>query len=120
MKTSTAKRMLQDQGRDPELFVSTKAGHGDAPARLSFTPRVPVADLLRAARGPEAEPKRVYIRRNVELERYGYTPGCPGCIAAETDAEPINHSAACRARIEAAVKMDDLPGDRLEADLRPT
>ncbi|CAK0853831.1 unnamed protein product [Prorocentrum cordatum] len=33
-----------------------------------------------------AEPRNVYIRRNVELAKYGFTDGCPGCLAARTDA----------------------------------
>ena len=128
VKSSNAKRLTKADARDPELFVSIRAQpwklsdsaetgerHDDVPVRLSVIPRVPVTELPRAARGPEAEPRRVYIRRNVELDRYGYTPGCPGCIAAETNAAPTNHSAECRARIEAAMSADDLLGGRVEA-----
>ena len=28
------------------------------------------------------EPKRLYIRADVELRKYGFTPRCPGCEAA--------------------------------------
>lgn len=31
--------------------------------------------------------KAVYLRRDVELARYGHTPGCPGCTAAAFGAQ---------------------------------
>ena len=56
------------------------------------------------AAGESRAPSRMSIRRNKELRLYGYTPGCPGCDAAiRGTAIAINHSQACRERIEAAV-----------------
>ena len=49
---------------------------------------------------PPPEARNVYIRKTVELAKYGYTDGCPGCKAARANQPPKAHSAACRARIE--------------------
>ena len=47
-----------------------------------------------------SQPRRVYIRTEVELARYGYTDDCPGCMAAALGTKAVGHSAECRARIE--------------------
>ncbi len=51
-------------------------------------------------------PRRSYIRSQ-DLEKYGYTKGCPGCAplrdGRSTTAE---HSPACRRRIEEAMQAD--------------
>ena len=46
---------------------------------------------------------RTYLRKNVELKRYGFTAGCPGCDAARLNTVPKLHTAACRTRIEEAM-----------------
>lgn len=51
-------------------------------------------------------PRRVYIRRNIELKNYGYTEGCVGCEAVSAETKPIGHTEACRLRIEAAMLQD--------------
>ena len=47
----------------------------------------------------EQLPRRVYIRRSVELARYGYTDRCIGCQHARLGLKPADHSEECRARI---------------------
>ena len=49
----------------------------------------------------------MYIRKDVELVRYGFTPGCQGCAAAEQGDRAQAHSAACRQRIETAMAADE-------------
>jgi hypothetical protein len=44
-------------------------------------------------------PRQVYIRKNVELEKYGYTDFCRGCVAAALDQKAKPHTPECRARI---------------------
>ena len=51
-------------------------------------------------------PHRVHIRGHVELKRYGPTPGCPGCHSFQIGGRPINHSEACRERIENLMRQD--------------
>ena len=45
-------------------------------------------------------PRQIKIRRGVELLWYGYSEGCPGCDAAQSNSEPRAHSIGCRERIE--------------------
>jgi hypothetical protein len=64
-------------------------------------------------------PRGVPIRRKVELEKYGYLRGCPGCDAARDGKQAAQHSPACRDRIIAA--MNDDPSDMervLDAEIR--
>ena len=56
------------------------------------------------------EPRRVYIRR-VELMKHGFTPGCPGCEAAQAGTPPRGHTEPCRVRIETAMRGDKDGGE---------
>ena len=47
----------------------------------------------------EQLPRRVYIRRSVELARYGYTDRSVGCQHARSGLKPADHNEECRARI---------------------
>ena len=51
-------------------------------------------------------PRRVYIRRGVELQKYGYTDGCEACDAAKAKTNAYGHTEECRARLEAAMRQD--------------
>ena len=55
------------------------------------------------------EPRRVYIR--VELMKHGFTPGCPGCEAAQAGTPPRGHTEPCRVRIETAMRGDKDGGE---------
>ena len=63
-------------------------------------------------------PRRVYIRKSVEILKYGQTPGCAGCE--HVPGEPArSHTEACRKRIEAEMAKDpDLVGRITQADDR--
>ena len=37
---------------------------------------------------PDPKARRVYIRKNIELLKYGYTANCPGCNAARANRDP--------------------------------
>ena len=64
-------------------------------------------------------PRAAPIRRDVELQMYGYTSGCPGCDAAQNDKPAAKHSPACRERITAAMSDDpDGYGRLLNAEIR--
>ena len=55
----------------------------------------------------EPMPRRVYIRRALELVRYGYTDQCIGCQHARLGLKPAGHSEECRARIVKHMTADD-------------
>ncbi|CAK0888783.1 unnamed protein product [Prorocentrum cordatum] len=68
---------------------------------------------LRVGR-PPAGPRAVYIRKDLEIAKYGLSPGCCGCAAILSGARAQAHSAECRARIEQAMQDDDEAQQRLE------
>ena len=54
-----------------------------------------------------------------ELEKYGFTEGCPGCIAKQRgEVAKKGHSEACRKRIENLMRQDE--GDRKRLKLQMT
>ena len=48
-------------------------------------------------------PRRMYIRKE-DLEKFGYTVKCPGCVSVLRNTTRQSHSEACRRRIEAELK----------------
>ena len=75
---------------------------------ISVAPAAVVAEasLPPAVVAEPAPARRVYLRKDVELRRHGYTDHCPGCTAAAVNGPPTTHSEACRARIEHAMAQD--------------
>ena len=133
VKVNCIKRLPMNQAKEPELLKSTRGypwrstpgdvqnEPGEVPTMVASELVVPEDELPpRLLREWEAEvaPRRVYIRRNVELRKFGFTQGCRGCVAAETGHTPENHSEACRRRIESAMEADDVERARVES--RPT
>ena len=55
----------------------------------------------------EQLPRRVYIRRSVELARYGYTDQCIGYQHARLGLKLSDHNEECRARIVRHMTADD-------------
>ena len=62
----------------------------------------------------EQLPRRVYIRRSVELARYGYTDRCIGCQHARLGLKPADHNEECRARIVRNMTADDNLSQRVQ------
>ena len=42
-----------------------------------------------------------------DVEKYGFTIGCPGCRAKNRGEIGVNHNVECRQRIEEKMRMDD-------------
>ena len=59
--------------------------------------------------------RRFYIRREVELAKYGFSDVCEGCRVAQMGAEAKPHSEGCRERIGQAMMNDDVGQQRLRA-----
>ncbi|CAK0820942.1 unnamed protein product [Prorocentrum cordatum] len=123
LRSSSAKRMSKADASDPALFRScvgtpwkmvpsslSGASQEDAPlARpLTVRPVVPDRDLPPPPRaGGDPLPRRVYIRKEIELKRYGFTEGCLGCQAAQRGEKIArNHSEECRGRIQRAMEAE--------------
>ena len=62
----------------------------------------------------EQLPRRVYIRRSVELARYGFTDRCIGCQHARLGLKPTDHDEECRARIVRNMTVDDNLNQRVQ------
>ena len=112
------KRVPDNEKSDAELFKSMKGtpwqprvedGEREIRARVAVPPLVPEAELPIVPRNrlPEGMPRRLYIRRNVELERYGFSEFCVGCDHARFDLPRAPHTESCRNRIEQAIAQDD-------------
>ena len=62
-----------------------------------------------------AGPRLVCIRKNVEIRKYGQTPGCQGCHAIATqNPRSVNHSDECRKRVGSAMQDDAAGAERLD------
>ena len=64
--------------------------------------------------------RRVHIRRDVEIHKYGVTIGCPGCMAITAGTTALGHSDECQARIEQKT-LEDITGEgamRLQETIR--
>ena len=62
----------------------------------------------------EQLPRRVYIRRSVELARYGYTDRCIGWQHARLGLKRADHNEECRARIVRHMTADDNLNQRVQ------
>ena len=74
-------------------------------------PEVPPEHVL----PPVGEPvgprsRRIYIRRDVEIRKYGVTIGCPLCMAITAGTTAQGHSDECRARTEQKM-LEDVTGE---------
>ena len=115
------KLVPQEECWDSELLLSVKGlpwdrQRRDPTTRIVVPGSSPVAVLPPApvpAQPPG--PRRVYIRRDVEIAKYGQTPGCAGCRAIAAGARPQNHSEECRKRIEQRMRDDEEMARRLGA-----
>ena len=86
---------------------SKVSGGGRTAGPILAKPSEPVPTL------PQA-PRSVYLRRDKELKKYGYTEDCQGCLAAQLDLPAARHSDECRNRITDAMRND--PIDRALVD----
>jgi len=135
VKSSNAKRMTRMEASDPALFVSIKGTPWklsesetvgvpqiDIPIRVDMPTAVPESELPRTRSAPPPGlVRRVSFRKDVELARYGFTDGCPGCLSAALGKTPRGHSEGCRTRLEEAMSRDiELGGSSRieEADAR--
>ena len=80
-------------------------------------PVTPPADdgeaKARVRRDGDAKPRPFSIQRR-DLVNNGYTPGCPGCLAAANDRKYKPHTINCRQRIEKAMLEDEDGSNRVK------
>ena len=76
----------------------------EVPVIVDAAPVVAEGDLPAGPGVHVPEERQLYIRKNVELVRHGYTEGCQGCNAARAGSAARAHSAECRVRITSAME----------------
>ncbi|CAK0843605.1 unnamed protein product [Prorocentrum cordatum] len=121
LRARTFQRLTVEQRADKDLLNSL-AGKPWAPVPTDVeVDEVPVAieTERRCQRRSRLwadlwRPRAVYIRKDVEIAKYGLSPGCYGCAAILNGARAQAHSAKCRARIEQAMQDDEEAKQRLE------
>ena len=73
------------RGAPWSLAPTDEVASEELETRIAAEPVVPMGQVPpapRAGRGPDPARRAVYVRRDYELAKYGYTPGCMGCDAA--------------------------------------
>ena len=91
---------------------------GMAQARIVSVPMVAVENrpAVPVMEPREYKARRFYIRREVELAKYGFSDDCEGCRVAQVGAAAKPNSEGCRERIrQAMMNDDDLDQQRLRA-----
>ena len=89
--------------------------HGPVELEIDLQPppeEVPKSVVERRHR--DYVPRKIYIRKDVELEEFGYTDGCDGCFAAQHGLSHRQHSRACKARIRGELEKSEEGQKRLE------
>ena len=86
------------QGTSKGSLASRPCSENSSPSFRSTT-RARLASCGRTS-GPRA--RRVYIRRDVEIRKYGVTIVCLGCMAITTGTTVQGHSDECQDRAEGA------------------
>ena len=128
-RVATVKRLPPSSRRDAELIkalkgvpwrprpgVAQEPGAQEVPVCIHADPVVRDDELPQKVkpRSCTSGPRRVYIRRDKELKKYGYTVGCPGCDAARANLSGKDHTEACRERIQSKMEEDEESKRRLD------
>ena len=128
-RVATVKRLPPSSRRDGDLIKALKGvpwrprpgivrepGVREVPVCIHADPVVGDDELPEKAkpRNYASGPRRVYIRRDKELKKYGYTVGCPGCDAARANLSGKDHTEACRERIQSKMEEDEESKRRLD------
>ena len=100
---------------DKQVKLSRKVTSGPEGAGPPLEPRAPVD------RAPELEPRRRYVL-SADVEKFGATPGCPGCESLMVHGRVVgtSHNQECRDRIGELLERAVEGQARLEAHRRRT
>ena len=126
-KVACVKRLAPGQRQDADMLLGivgvpwrpnphgAPGGEGEVHLRISLPPEVEEEELPKVVKPivPDVTARQVYIRRDKELAKYGYTENCPGCTAARTGAKAVTHSPECTLRIMEEMERDDEGRQRL-------
>jgi hypothetical protein len=113
-KCRTVRRRAEEVGYDPDCTEYLTVTHDDYVMKgaksspgVSFPTIDPDNNGAIPVRGREFVPRRVYIKAK-DYETHGFTDGCRGCIWFQNRLGPrLNHTEACRERIEKLIEADE-------------
>ena len=124
VKTYAIKRMPEDERWDAE-FIRNIRGIPQQPDPKRKGATIPISFKFESISTegethPSKEIPEPMARRRgitqIELEKYGFTPGCPGCLAKQRgEIAKRGHSEACRKRIEDMMRQDGEDRKKIEA-----
>ena len=115
------RRVPEDRRYDSQLLANVKGlpwkpipegpedqGVMELPEPVNLEPECPEVPALPTETADAAQSVRRYYITTRDLEKYGFTEGCPACdaIRAKTPRAGISHAPGCRERIEKAVSSD--------------
>ena len=120
LKVRTIRRRVPDSRWNPHLlnnFVGVPWDRGARPVEepsseeqlkpLPSAEQIPQQEILDAEK--QIRDFKIYRKDILQREKDhgdGFTPNCPGCLAARRNAVPKNHSPACRAKYKAILLED--------------
>ena len=110
LKVSTFNRRPEEERWNQEEFGAVQGtpwepipGRGGIEVKSRFQVRGDEEEPIPQPSTRDVVPRRIYIRReDVSESKYGLTPGCKGCEAANRGSTGI-HSEACRKRVEGEI-----------------
>ena len=115
LRAYVVKRMPEDERWDAE-FIRNMQGIPQQPDPSKRGTTIPISFKFESMTTegethPVKEITESIARRSgitqTELHKYGFTPGCPGCIAKQRgEVAKRGHSEACRKRIEGMMRQD--------------
>jgi hypothetical protein len=90
----------------PYDLASTDKVFAEMTAREDMPSHVPEPPEI------EIKTRRLYIKK-ADIDKFGFSNGCPGCNAIRRHRAPVNHSEACRERIETMLNQNPDGADRI-------
>lgn len=113
------KAMLDAMRGEPLKPVPLLEAGAEVPPPLNYkiekTLKGEPLDVDKPEENKPGGPRRVYIRANIEIEKFGMTLGCAGCDAVRKGAPPRSHNEECRKRVMKEMAADEALNKRLRA-----
>lgn len=113
LKARSFRRKPESLRWDWEFFKEVKGTPWEPiPGRegIEIKSRVTMPEDIKISKVPEGEEREIRSRRvrilKSDIERFGFTQNCAGCRSINRGGKPMNHSEACRKRIEEQLEKE--------------
>ena len=116
-RARTVKRLTEDKRWDVASLRLVKGVPWDLVSEEKTVADIPVpstdADVPPPPVPPEMTTRRMYIKRK-DVEKFGMTPGCPGCASIAKRTTTMAHNDKCRERIQKCLEETIEGAERVE------